>query len=167
MSLRWNVMEEQQLPHWPSAALTVSVAFITKLYKWLIVITSRERHKSAPYLRLKIVKGHESVKKLKVSNSQKEYQTHDKPKRRKWHAKRRILSHFSTSIVVKHQKSEGGPFDEKNPKSLSMPKNWKGDPSEFFNIPSVAKHQKIEGGPFGDFFRKKSHNAEKNKGRTL
>ena len=32
----------------------------------------------------KIAKGHESVKKHKVSNSQKEYQTHEKPKRRNW-----------------------------------------------------------------------------------
>ena len=33
--------------------------------------TSREQHKLAPYLRFKIAKGHESVKKLKVSNSRK------------------------------------------------------------------------------------------------
>ena len=48
---------------------------------------SRERHKSAPCLRLKISKGHETVKKLEVSNSQKEYQTQEKPKRRKWRAR--------------------------------------------------------------------------------
>ena len=46
----------------------------------------------------KIAKGHESVKKLQVSNSQKEYQTHKKPKRRKWRAKKGIISHFLTSI---------------------------------------------------------------------
>ena len=49
-----------------------------------IRLTSRERHKSAPYLRLKTSKRHESLKKLKVSNSQKEYQTHEKPKRPNW-----------------------------------------------------------------------------------
>ena len=39
-------------------------------------------------------------------NSQKEeYQTHEKPKRRNWRAKRGILSHFLTSIVAKHQKN--------------------------------------------------------------
>ena len=31
----------------------------------------------------KIAKGHESVKNLKISNSQKEYQTHEKPKRQR------------------------------------------------------------------------------------
>ena len=31
----------------------------------------------------------------------------------------------------------------------------------------VAKHQKIEGGRYGDFFQKKSHNAEILKGGTL
>ena len=71
--------------------------------------TSRERHKSAPYLRLKIAKRHESVKKFKISNSQKEYQTHEKPKRPNWRArcvKRWTLLHFSASIVAKHQKIE-------------------------------------------------------------
>ena len=65
------------------------------------------------------------VSKLKVSNSQKEYQTHEKPKRRNWRArcllawapgalKGGTISHFLTSIVAKHQKIEGGPFGEKN-----------------------------------------------------
>ena len=64
----------------------------------------------------KIAKGHESVKKLKVSNSQKEYQTHEKPQRRNWRASCTLawapgalkggLLHFLTSIVAKHQKIE-------------------------------------------------------------
>ena len=37
--------------------------------------------------RLKIAKGHESVKKLQVPNSQKEYQPHEKPKRPNWRAR--------------------------------------------------------------------------------
>ena len=37
----------------------------------LVDITSRKRRKSAPYLDSKIAKGHESVKKPKVSNSRK------------------------------------------------------------------------------------------------
>ena len=61
------------------------------------------------------------------------------------------------------KKLKGGPFGEKKTleKSLTMPKNWKGDPLGFFNIHSVAKHQKIEGEKFF-LFGKKSHNAEKN-----
>ena len=44
--------------------------------------TSREWHKSAPYLRLKITKGHQRNKKLKVSNSQKSFGAlSTKPKR--------------------------------------------------------------------------------------
>ena len=42
----------------------------------------------------------------------KKYQTHEKPKRRNWRAKRGILSHFLTSIVAKHQKIEGGSFGD-------------------------------------------------------
>ena len=52
------------------------------------------------------------VSKTQVSNSQKEYQSHRKPKRRNWRAKREILSHFLTSIVAKNQKIEGGPFGD-------------------------------------------------------
>ena len=45
------------------------------------------------------------------------------------------------------KKLKGGPFEENIvlEKSLTMPKNWKGDPLGIFNIHSVAKHQKIEG----------------------
>ena len=44
--------------------------------------------------------------------------------------KRGILSHFLTSIVAKHQKIEGGTLwgNFFSKKSLTMPKNWKGDP---------------------------------------
>ena len=69
-----------------------------------------------------ISKRHESLKKLKVSNSQKEYQTHEKPKRRNWLAKRGTLSHFLTSIIAKHQKIERGPFGEKLKKCLNAEK---------------------------------------------
>ena len=77
------------------------VAFESVLKK-----TSRERHKSAPYLRLKNSKRHESVKKLKV-NLTKRVSNSRKPKRRSWRAKRGILLHFLTSIVAKHQNIEG------------------------------------------------------------
>ena len=65
---------------------------------------------------------------MKVSKNSM-YQTHEKPKRRNWRAKRGILSHFLTSIVAKHQKIEGGTlWGEKVffPKNLTMPKKLKG-----------------------------------------
>ena len=52
--------------------------------------------------------------------------------------------------------------------SLIVPKNVKGGPLGFFNIHPVAKYQKTEGGPFGDIkkIRKKSHKAEKGRGKS-
>ena len=88
-----------------------------KLLTMLLIITSWERHESAPYLRLKNSK---SVKTFKVSNSQKEYQTNEKPKRPIWRAKRGTLSPLLTSIVAKHQKIEGGPVYEKKMKNVSQ-----------------------------------------------
>ena len=67
---------------------------------------------------------------MKVSKNSK-YQTHEKPKRRNWHArcplaraKRRTHSHFLTSIVTKHQKIEGRKKfgEKKSEKNLTMPK---------------------------------------------
>ena len=67
--------------------------------------------------------------------SQKEYRTHEKPKRPKWRARCQLarapgalkggtLSHFLKSFVAKHQKIEGGPFGEKNSqKSLNAEKS--------------------------------------------
>ena len=69
-------------------------------------LTSRERHKSAPYLRLKNSKRTKVSKKLIVSNSQNP-------------------NAFLTSVVVNYQKIEGGrPFGEKknSEKNLTMPK---------------------------------------------
>ena len=66
-------------------------------------LTSRERHKSAPYLRLKNSKRTKVSKKLIVSNSQNP-------------------NAFLTSVVVNYQKIEGGrPFGEKKiPKKISQ-----------------------------------------------
>ena len=60
-------------------------------------------------------------------------------------------------------------FEKKiSEKSLTMPeKTERGDPSGFFNIHSVAKHHKTEGGPLVNFFRKKSHSAEKTERGTI
>ena len=77
-----------------------------------------------------------------------------------WRAKWGTLPKFSTFL----SQLKGGPFGENTnfrKKSLTMPKNWKGNLLGFFNIHSVAKHQKIEVGNIF-IFGKKSHSAEKN-----
>ena len=71
---------------------------LKKYYESRELLTSRERHKSAPYLSSKIANEHESVKNSKS-------QTYEKPKRR-CPAKKEILLNFFTSIVSKHQKTE-------------------------------------------------------------
>ena len=57
-----------------------------------------------------------------------------------WRAKRGTLPKLSTFS----SQLKGGPFEEKqySKKSLTMPKNWKGDPLGFSNIHSDAKQQK-------------------------
>ena len=92
---------------------------------------------------------------MKVSKNSnkltKKYQTHKKPKRPIWRLARGTLSHFSTSIVAKHQKIEGGPFGEKKipKKSLTMPKKLEDGPFRIFQHPFCHKTSKIEGGPLG------------------
>ena len=58
----------------------------------------------------------------KVSNSQKEYQTHEKPKRPNWGAKRGPFCISQHLLLQNIQKSEGGPFGEKFRKKISVPK---------------------------------------------
>ena len=63
----------------------------------------------------------------KVSNSQKEYQTHEKPKRPNWGAKRGPFCISQHLLLQNIQKSEGGPFGEKfRKKNLSAEKKLKG-----------------------------------------
>ena len=87
--------------------------------------TSRERHKSAPYLRLKNSK---RMSKCQVFSST----VPEKPK--SWcelALKVRTPPDFLTSIVAKHQKTEGGLLRKKrlSKKSLTMPtKAERGDP---------------------------------------
>ena len=64
-----------------------------------------------------------------MSNSQNEYDTHEKPKRPKWCAR--------CPLTPAPGALKRGPFG-------------------IFQLPSVAKHQKFEGGPFGKTFFKKS-----------
>ena len=79
------------------------------------------------------------------------YSTRKSKKQKKWTewhagpAKRETLPKLSTFLSP----LKGDPLKKKQifeKKSLTMPKNLKGDPLGFFNIHSVAKHQKIEGG---------------------
>ena len=116
-------------------------------FGWNRFLKSRERHKSAPYPRLKNSKRTwkcqktQSIKFTKNSNDGTE---------------RGILSHFLTSFVAKRQKIEGWKNLKRKFRSQCR-KNWKADTLGFFNIHSVAKHQK--GGLFGKNFciRKMSH----------
>ena len=87
--------------------------------------TSRERPKSAPYLRLNKTRKPlflqlETTKALK---------------------KLKIEEKFFPNFFRK--------FFLKSPVSHIAPKNVKGTLSAFLNIHSVAKYQKIDGGPFG------------------
>ena len=106
----------------------------------------------------KIAKGHESVKKLKVSNSRNTQTT--ELARAPRAVKGGTLLNFLTSIVAKQEdccKNEGGPFWEFFWKKFqNAEKNGKGDPLEFFNILSVAKHQKMKKDLWGKISRKKS-----------
>ena len=119
--------------------------------------TIRERHKSAPYLRLK-----NSTRTSKVSSilfySTRKTQSWTELGRRRGGC----FSDFSTSILWQNiEKIQGGPFgDEKFSKKFhDAEKNWN---FGIFNIQSVAKHHKIWRESFGEKNQKKSHNAEKN-----
>ena len=81
---------------------------------------------------------------MKVSKNSK-YQTHEKPKRRNWRAKRGILSHFLKSIVAKHQKIE----------------EWKKFSEKIFRKNSQCR-KKLKRGPFGIFQHPFCHKTSKN-----
>ena len=75
----------------------------------------------------------------------------------------------TSEIVNNFVAVEGGTLWQKNKfskKSLTMPKNRKGDPSGFSNTHSVVKYQKIEGEKFF-IFGKISTMPKKLKGGTL
>ena len=96
--------------------------------------TSRERHESAPYLKLKNSKSTwkcqktQSIKLTKrVSNSRK---TQTTEQARQGPAKKEIISHFLTSILSQNiKKLKGGPFGEFffQKKSHNAEKNWTGE----------------------------------------
>ena len=93
------------------------------------------------------------LKKLEISNSQKEYQTHEKPKRPNWRARCPLARApdvlqggpfwiFQQPLLQNIKKLKGHPLGIFFSKKLIMPKKLKGGPLGFFNIFSVTKHQK-------------------------
>ena len=153
----------------------------------IVITTSRDRPKSAPYPRLKNSKKTSKcqVFSFTVLENRKLFEkkvfekiTYSK-KWTEWRAKVSqcqktemgdLLGFFNIQSVAKHEKIEENKtfyFREK----ISMPKKTeRGDPLGFSNIHSVAKHQKNAGGPFGEnvfFSKKRSRSAEKKKGGTL
>ena len=71
-----------------------------------VQLTNRERHKFAPYLRLK---------NKRTTKCQVFYSTQKTHKLEQIGAlKGATLLDFLTSIVAKHQKNEGGPFEEQH-----------------------------------------------------
>ena len=123
---------------------------------------SRERHKSVPYLNSKIAIGHQSLKNSK-------YQTHEKPKRRNWRAKRGMLSHFLISIVAKHQKIERKKnLMKKFPKVSHCRKKLRGGSLWNFSTSLLSQNiKKLKGTLWWKTIQKTSHNAGKLKGGTL
>ena len=119
--------------------------------------TSRERHESAQYRKLK--NGERTSKcqvfSFTVPEKPKKWTelAHRDPLAQKWDA----LGFFNIS-VAKYEKHEEEPFEvieNLSEKSQSSEKKLKGGIFGVFNIHSVAKHQKIEGGPLVKKFRNK------------
>ena len=118
--------------------------------------TSRERPKSAPYLRLKNSK--------RTSMCQSILQYRKKPKVGPNGRTRGDALRFFIHSVTNHQKKlKRRPFDNKFfLKSLTMPKKLKGGTLWDFSTSMLSQISKknLEG-PVGNFFEKKSRNAEK------
>ena len=119
--------------------------------------TSRERPKSAPYLRLK------NSKRISKCQSILFYSTGKTQKLNRIVAPEGTLWDFS-SILSQIKKNWGrGIFGEKNilKKVSQCRKNWKGTLWDFSTSVLSENSKKIEGGTLlGFFFRKMSHSAE-------
>ena len=124
---------------------------------------SRERHKSAPYLRLKNSKMTWKCQKTQYQTHKKSFETLLKNPNDRPGAPRGFLSiHYCIKKL--------NPLGRKKiteRKSHNTEKTVRRDPLGFLNINSVAKHQKNWRGPFGDFFSKKSCTMAKNWMGTL
>ena len=128
------------------------------------MLTSRDRPKSAPYPRLKNSKRTSKCQFTVLENRKTKKSGPSGSPGPANAAPGALKGGGGTSETVNiFVAVEGGTLRRKNKfskKSLTMPKNRKGDPSGFLNTHSVAKHQKIEGGNL--FSEKKSRSAEKN-----
>ena len=106
---------------------------------------------------------------MKVSNSEKDYQTPEKPKRPKWRAmyplelKGGSVRIFQHPLLQNINNLKGGPFGEKNQKKVSQcRKKLKGGTLCDFSTSLLSQNiKKLKGDSLGIFFEK-SHNAEKN-----
>ena len=109
-----------------------------------LVLTSRDRPKSAPYPRLKNSK--------RTSKCQFTVLENRKSKKMDGMARRGPLARAAGALKGEHLqncqhfcRSWRGGLWRKNKfskKSLTMPKNWKGDPFGFLNTQSVVKYQR-------------------------
>ena len=127
------------------------------LRKLWIMLTSRDRPKSAPHPRLKNSK-RTSKCQFTVLENRKTKKT--------WRTKRGTLPKFSTFL----SQLKGGPVGEKTNfrKSLTRPKNWKGGPFGIFKHPICCKiSNKLKGGPFGKKNRKVSQCRKTERGDPL
>ena len=105
---------------------------------------------------------------MKVSNSEKDYQTPEKPKRPKWRAmyplelKGGSVRIFQHPLLQNINNLKGGPFGEKNQKKVSQcRKKLKGGTLCDFSTSLLSQNiKKLKGDSLGIFFEK-SHNAEK------
>ena len=124
-----------------------------------VEVTSRERHKSAPYLRLKNSKRTWKCKKTQSQNNKKSIEL--------TRAERGILMHFLTSIVAKHQKLEG--WKKFRKKSHNAEKKLKKGPFGIFQHPFCCKtSENWRGSPWWKIdFSKKSLKMPKQSERGL
>ena len=116
--------------------------------------TSRERPKSAPYLRLKNSKRTSKYSLLRYRKNPKVEPN--------WHTRGDTLKFFIHSVANQKKLKEGHFWWKKILKSLTMPKNLKGGTLWDFSTSVLSENsKKLKGGPFGKkIFEKKSHRAE-------
>ena len=119
---------------------------VAQCLKWthILLETSRDRPKSGPYTRLKNSKRASKCQFTVLENRKtKQNGPSGAPgpaSASPWRAKRGTLPKLSTFL----SQLKGDPLEKTNfrKKSLTMPKNWKGDPSGFLNTQSVVKYQR-------------------------
>ena len=125
--------------------------------------TSRKRHKSTPYLRLKNSKRTWKCQKTQSIKLTKRVSNSRKPKRRNWRAETGNISHFLTSIVAKHQKNWRGTLlvKKKSKKVSQCQKKLNGGTLWDFSTSILSQNIK-KGGTLWGFFSKNLTMPKKN-----